>query len=77
MLSAAQAEILVRMTPGRVRQGGSAAQSFGMELMTYSELVMMINSLTSALGLNTPTNLVAPNFNSNPTPLYTGSTFGA
>lgn len=63
MLAAAKAEYLVRMTEGRVRQGGSAAQQYGMDLMTVAELTALINGLTAALGLSNVETRVSPNFN--------------
>lgn len=77
MLTAAKAELLVRMNPGRVRQGGSAAQQYGMDLMTYAELVSFLNGISTALGVNNPANTVSPNFNTRQNCGPFGSTFGA
>lgn len=63
MLTAAKAEYLVRMNPGRVKTGGSAAQQYGMDLLTVDQLIDTINMLTIQLGLDTDTLRVAPNFN--------------
>lgn len=51
MLDAAKAEYLKRMT-GRVTQGSSAAQSYGMTTMSVDDLVRLMNALASALGLD-------------------------
>ena len=61
LLAAAKAEVLTRMT-GRVANGSSAAQSFGMTQMTYGELVFLVNALTVELGYPQPETRVAPNF---------------
>ncbi len=71
MLTAAKAEYLGRITTGRVRQGGSAAQQYAMDIMTVDDLVRLINGLTSALGLSNVTTRVQPNFNP-----YGGGRFG-
>lgn len=76
MLAAAKAEYLVRMNPGRVRQGGSAAQQYGMDLMTVAELITLMNGLTAALGLSTVETRVSPNFDCRG-PRALGTTFGA
>lgn len=70
MLAAAKAELLVRMGTGRVRQGGSAAQQYGMELWSEDKLVTVINGLTAALGLSNVENRVRPNFNPVPASQY-------
>lgn len=77
MLTAAKAEYLVRMNPGRVKSGGSAAQQYSMDVMSLNQLIDLINSLTTQLGLDSDNLLVAPNFNTNPAPNVLGSTFGA
>lgn len=64
MLAAAKAEYLARITTGRVKGGGSAAQQYQMDIMTVDELVRLLNGLTSALGLDfSDTIRVRPNFN--------------
>ena len=73
MLTAAKAELLLRMTTGRVQTGGSAAQQYGMNLMDVNQLTRFINGITSALGLNNPQNLVQPNFNTRPCAINYGS----
>jgi hypothetical protein len=67
MLSAAQAEVLVRMT-GRVAHGSSAAQSYGMDLMTYPDLVRLVNALGAQLGFDFGENRATPNFAHVPPP---------
>jgi hypothetical protein len=62
MLTAAKAEYLKRMT-GRVTQGASAAQSYGMTVMTTDDLIRLMNGLASALGLDNVAVTVSPNFN--------------
>ncbi len=64
MLTAAKAEYLMRMT-GRVQQGSSAAQSYGMTVMTVDDLVRLMNGLGDALGLSNVTTTVSPNFSHN------------
>jgi hypothetical protein len=66
MLTAAKAEYLKRMT-GRVTQGSSAAQSYGMTTMTVDDLVRLMNGISAALGLDSSLNVrVQPNFNTQP-----------
>ncbi len=66
LLAAAKAEYLKRMT-GRVTQGASAAQSYGMTTMTVDDLVRLMNGLAAALGLDDSLNVrVQPNFNTQP-----------
>jgi hypothetical protein len=62
LLTAAKAEVLTRVT-GRVQNGSSSAQSFGMTLMTMEDLTLLINALTVELGFQQPEIRVAPNFN--------------
>lgn len=76
MLAAAQEEYLLRITTGRVRSGSSAAQSYGMDVMTVDDLVRLINGLTAQLGLDTDTVRARPTFN-NYGCAPSGSTFGA
>jgi hypothetical protein len=63
LLVAAKAEYL-RALGGRMQQGSSAAQSYGLLVMSTDELIRLINSITSALGLDSGPFLVQPNFNS-------------
>lgn len=60
-LNAAKAEVLTRMT-GRVQNGSSAAQSFGMSMMSFDQLTALVNGLTVELGYPQPETRVAPNF---------------
>lgn len=63
MLTAAKAEYLKRMT-GRVTQGSSAAQSYGMTTMSVDDLIRLMNGIGAALGLDvTLVNTAQPNFN--------------
>jgi len=74
MLTAAQAEYLLRITTGRVRQGGSAAQSYGMDIMSVADLIRLINGLSQELGLNSDiVNVAAPDF-SQTTDQWSGET---
>lgn len=78
LLTAAKAEYIVRLT-GKVQQGSSAAQSYGLTVMTVDDLIRLINGLTTALGLDNSTVVAQPNFNTprTPAPGSLGSTFGA
>lgn len=77
MLTAAKAEYLGRITTGRVKSGGAAAQQYGMDIMSVDDLIRTINALTSALGLDFDETLrVRPNFN-NRGCVPSQSTFGA
>lgn len=69
MLTAAKAEVLVRMT-GRVQTGSSSAQNFGMSLMGYQDLVGLVNALTVELGYPQPETRVMPNFSGVAGPFY-------
>lgn len=62
LLTAAKAEYLRALT-GRMQQGSSAAQSYGLLVMSVDELSRLINGLTSALGLDNTQTRAAPNFN--------------
>lgn len=62
LLTAAKAEMLTRIT-GRVQNGSSSAQSFGMTVMTLEDLTLLINGLSTELGYPQPETRVAPNFN--------------
>ena len=63
LLTTAKAEYLKRLSQGRVTQGSSAAQSYGLDVMQIGDLIRLINGLTADLGLNTVETRVAPNFN--------------
>lgn len=77
MLVAAKAEYIGRITTGRVKGGGSAAQQYQMDVMSVDDLVRLLNGLTSALGLDfADTIRIRPNFNGNAC-LPDGTTFGA
>ncbi len=69
LLTAAKSEILKRMT-GRVQNGSSAGQSFGMTQMTYAELTFLVNALTVELGYQQPEIRVQPNFSGRAVPTY-------
>jgi len=73
MLSAAQAALLQRMT-GQVQSGSSAAQSYGMHMMSDAALIGIINSLTDILGLDTQQTMMQPNFNA---PSYSVNPYSA
>jgi hypothetical protein len=62
MLSAAQAEYLLRVTTGRVSHGSSAAQSYGLVVMSTPELIQLINGLSAQLGFDAGENRASPNF---------------
>lgn len=64
LLTAAKAEYL-RALSGRMQQGSSAAQSYGLQLLSVDELTRLINSLTAALGLDGTETRVQPNFSGN------------
>lgn len=63
MLTAAKAEYLGRLTTGRVKQGGSAAQQYAMDILTVDQLIELINGLSAALGFQNVETRAAPNFN--------------
>ncbi|MDE2232432.1 MAG: hypothetical protein KGJ95_10300 [Candidatus Omnitrophica bacterium] len=67
LLASAKAEYLKRMT-GRVAQGSSAAQSYGLNLMDTLDIIRLINGLTIELGLPAAETRVRPNFNQGPSP---------
>jgi hypothetical protein len=62
IFAAAKAEYLKRMT-GRVIQGSSAAQSYGLTVMDTADLIRLINGLADELGISDPVEHVRPNFN--------------
>lgn len=61
MLTAAKAEVLKRIT-GRVQSGSSSGQNFSFNQYTTNELNILVNALTSQLGLDTDMTFVRPNF---------------
>ena len=63
LLTTAKAEYLRRMTTGRVQQGSSAAQSYGLTVMDLADLVRLMNGISDALGLSNINARVRPNFN--------------
>jgi len=65
LLKQVKAEYVKRLT-GRVSQGSSAAQSYGLNLMEVGDLIRLINGLTMDLGLQTVEVRAAPNFNQGP-----------
>lgn len=77
LLTAAKAEYLNRLTTGRVTQGASAAQSYGLTVMSMADLVRLLNGLTAQLGLDNVTVTVSPNFNNTGPTLPSESIFGA
>ena len=66
LLSAIKAEVLVRVTPGSVRTGGSAGQSFGVDKWSEQALTIWLNALTVELGYPQPETRVRPNFGQPP-----------
>jgi predicted amino acid dehydrogenase len=66
LLAVAKAEYLRRIVTGRVTQGSSAAQSYGIDLMQIGDLIRLINGLTVDLGLQTVETRVRPVFNQGP-----------
>lgn len=70
MLTAAKLEILRRMGKGRVTNGSSVGQQYGMTVMAYAELVSLINGLTVELGYQQPEIRVAPNFSGRANPSF-------
>lgn len=75
LLDAAKAEYL-RALGGRIQQGSSAAQSYGLLTMSIADLINLINGLTAELGLDTTNTRVSPNFNTSRGCLPEQSTFG-
>ena len=62
LLSAIKAEVLLRLTPGSVRTGASAGQSFGVDKWSEDALTVWLNALTVELGYAQPEIRVRPNF---------------
>lgn len=76
LLIAAKAEYL-RFLGGRVQQGSSAAQSYGLTQMDGDALIRLLNALGDELGMDNPTLRVTPNFNTHRNGLPNQSAFGA
>ena len=70
ILTAVKAEVLIRLTPGSVRTGASAGQSFGVDKWTGQELTMWLNALTAELGFQQPELRVQPNFSQSPSAAF-------
>lgn len=66
LLSAIKAEVLLRLTPGSVRTGASAGQSFGVDKWSEDALTVWLNCLTVELGYAQPEIRVRPNFSQAP-----------
>lgn len=58
----ATTELLLRTTTGRVQSGSSAAQSYGMHVMSDQALIGLINKLADLLGFTEPMAVMRPNF---------------
>jgi hypothetical protein len=76
-LTAAKAEYLLRLTTGRVQQGSSVSQSYGLNVISMDQLTTLINGLSAALGLTSVPDLVQPNFNTRGPCFPLQNTFGA
>lgn len=76
LLVAAKAEYL-RFLGGRVQQGSSAAQSYGLTQMDGDALIRLLNALGDELNLDQPNLRVSPNFNTHRCGLPNQSAFGA
>jgi len=63
LLTSAKQEYALRLTTGRVRQGASAAQSYGLDTMSTPDLIRLMNGISDALGLSQINARVQPNFN--------------
>ena len=66
LLTAIKAEVLLRLTPGSVRTGASAGQSFGVDKWSEGALTIWLNALTAELGFSQPELRVRPNFSQCP-----------
>ena len=66
LLTAIKAEVLLRLTPGSVRTGSSAGQSFGVDKWSEQALTIWLNALTVELGYAQPEVRVRPNFSQIP-----------
>ena len=69
LLGLIKTELQLRMTTGRVSQGSSAAQSYGLNVMETADLIRWANSLGAALNLDSVETRVQPNFNPGPSPV--------
>jgi hypothetical protein len=63
LLTAAKTEYSLRLQTGRVNTGSSAAQSYGLTVLSNDDLVRLINGLAAALNLDSVNARVEPNFN--------------
>lgn len=68
LLVAAKAEYM-RALAGRMIQGSSAAQSYGLTTMSIADLVSLLNAINAELG-NGNEQRVRPNFNGSCVPGY-------
>lgn len=62
--TAATTELMLRSGTGRVQSGSSAAQSYGLHVMSDATLIALINTLADYLGYTEPMAVMQPNFNS-------------
>lgn len=62
IMTLAKAEYL-RVLSGRITQGSSAAQSYGLTVMSVEDLVRLLNALGEQLGLDATEDRIRPNFN--------------
>ncbi len=74
LLTAAKAELMIRLTGGRIASGAGTGSSYTMNMMSTDDLVRLIGAVTVELGLDDEMTFVRPNFSecgttSNP---YTG-----
>lgn len=72
LLAAAKTEYSLRLQTGRVNTGSSAAQSYGLTVLSNDDLVRLINGLAAALNLDNVNARVEPNFNTNRAALIPG-----
>ena len=75
LMVAAKAEYL-RALAGRMIQGSSAAQSYGLTTMSIADLVSLLNALGAELGIGAIEQRARPNFNASQVPGYPNG-FGA
>ena len=76
LLTTAKAEYIRRLS-GKVQTGSSAAQSYGLTMMTLDEIINLINGLSTSLGMVSVETRVRPNFNTNAGFVPDNNTFGA
>ena len=62
LLSAAKAEVLVRLGGGRVVSGGGSGSNYSVATFSADELNRLINALTAELGLQSVETRVQPTF---------------